>query len=101
MPTTPNEKQKMRAKNGNKPSNLAALAAVGGSLIKTNSLLAATTTTPSAADTSQPIVRNDIPDTFWQSVEPYCADINEDDIRMLETQIDECEKYLHINKRKE
>ena len=60
------------------------------SIIKTNSLL--------ASDVTQPIVRNDIPDTFWQSVEPYCADITDDDIRMLEAQIDDCDKFMHINK---
>lgn len=45
-----------------------------------------------------PIVRNDIPDTFWQSVEPYCADINEDDLRMLEHQIEIQDDYMSLNK---
>ena len=43
---------------------------------------------------NMPIVRNDIPDTFWQSVEPYCADITEDDIKLLENQIELNDKYL-------
>ncbi len=43
---------------------------------------------------SAPIVRNDIPDTFWQSVEPYCADITEDDIKMLESQIEIQDNYM-------
>lgn len=41
-----------------------------------------------------PIVRNDIPDTFWQSVEPYCADITDEDIKYLEGQIEFYEKSI-------
>ena len=41
-----------------------------------------------------PIVRNDIPDVFWQSVEPYCADITEEDIKMLENQIEIQDNYM-------
>lgn len=90
MPQTPNDKQKMRNNKtggGGKP-----IPGLASSLIKTTSLL--------AAEVTQPIVRNDIPDTFWQSVEPYCSDINDEDIRMLETQIDECDKFMHLNKSK-
>ena len=43
---------------------------------------------------SVPIVRNDIPDVFWQSVEPYCADITEEDIKMLENQIEIQDNYM-------
>ena len=45
-------------------------------------------------ETSAPIVRNDIPDTFWQSVEPYCADITGEDIKYLESQIEVYEKSI-------
>lgn len=45
---------------------------------------------------NMPIVRNDIPDTFWQSVEPYCADITEDDIKLMEHQIEIQNKYLSM-----
>lgn len=45
-----------------------------------------------------PIVRNDIPDTFWQSVEPYCSDITEDDIKMLETQLEIQDSYMSMQK---
>ncbi|XP_071815339.1 transcriptional adapter 3-like isoform X2 [Apostichopus japonicus] len=30
------------------------------------------------------IIRNDAPDRFWASVEPYCADITQDDIKALD-----------------
>lgn len=45
-----------------------------------------------------PIVRNDIPDIFWQSVEPYCADITEEDIKLLENQIELNQKYQSFTK---
>ena len=45
-----------------------------------------------------PIVRNEIPDTFWQSVEPYCADITEEDIKLMEQQLEIQEKYLTMPK---
>ena len=45
-----------------------------------------------------PIVRNEIPDTFWQSVEPYCADITEEDIKLMEQQLEIQEKYLSMPK---
>lgn len=44
---------------------------------------------------SPPIVRNKIPDIFWQSVEPYCSEINQDDINYLQSQIDQSEKYIN------
>ena len=44
-----------------------------------------------------PIVRNDIPDTFWQSVEPYCAEINDEDLKYLESQIEMYDKYATSN----
>lgn len=90
MPQTPNDKQKIRYhKSQGKPTP-----GLASSLIKTTSLLAAV----AATEAAQPIVRNDIPDTFWQSVEPYTADINDEDMRMLEAQIDECDKFMHLNK---
>jgi transcriptional adapter 3 len=49
-------------------------------------------------DTHAPIVRNDIPDLFWQSVEPYCADITDEDIKLLENQIDLNQKYSSFSK---
>lgn len=30
------------------------------------------------------IIRNDAPDRFWASVDPYCADITQDDIKALD-----------------
>ena len=50
------------------------------------------------SEANQPIVRNDIPDLFWQSVEPYCAPITDEDIRLLETQIETNDRYLNFNK---
>jgi hypothetical protein len=47
---------------------------------------------------SLPIVRNDIPDIFWKSVEPYCADITEDDIQFLQNQIEMYEKNCTFEK---
>jgi hypothetical protein len=49
---------------------------------------------------SAPVVRNEIPDIFWQSVEPYCANITDDDIKLLENQLELNEKYLNFPKRK-
>lgn len=49
-------------------------------------------------DLTLPIVRNDIPDTFWQSVEPYCADITEDDIKMLEHQFEIQDSYMSMHR---
>ena len=49
---------------------------------------------------SAPIVRNDIPDTFWQSVEPYCADITDDDLKMLEHQMEIQDSYMSMHKSK-
>jgi hypothetical protein len=43
-------------------------------------------------------VRNDIPDTFWQSVEPYCANITEEDIRMIQQQIEIQDNYMAMHK---
>jgi len=44
-----------------------------------------------------PIVRNEIPDIFWKSVEPYCADITEEDIKFLEKQIEINDEYLSLS----
>lgn len=30
------------------------------------------------------IIRNDAPDRFWASVEPYCADITDEDMKALD-----------------
>ena len=49
-------------------------------------------------DVAPPIVRNDIPDTFWQSVEPYCAEITDDDIKMLESQLEIQDTYMSMHK---
>lgn len=49
-------------------------------------------------EVSAPIVRNDIPDTFWQSVEPYCADITDDDLKMLEHQMEIQDSYMSMHK---
>jgi hypothetical protein len=46
-----------------------------------------------------PIVRNEIPDIFWSSVEPYCASITDDDIRLLESQLELNDRYLEFPKR--
>lgn len=45
------------------------------------------------------IVRNDIPDTFWQLMDPYCASITDDDIKLLEDQLELCDKYVEFPKR--
>lgn len=45
-----------------------------------------------------PIVRNDIPDTFWQSVEPYCANITDEDIRMIKQQIEIQDSFMSMHK---
>jgi hypothetical protein len=47
---------------------------------------------------SAPIVRNEIPDIFWNSVEPYCTSITEDDIKLLESQLELNDKYLEFPK---
>lgn len=44
---------------------------------------------------SPPIVRNKIPDIFWQSVEPYCAEITLDDIKYLRNQIEQSEALIN------
>jgi len=62
------------------------------------------TSKPSEADLldlkqdNAPIVRNEIPDVFWQSVEPYVAEITDDDIKMLEEQIEMHDKILNQTK---
>ncbi len=45
--------------------------------------------------TESPIVRNDIPDVFWNSIEPYCAEITDADIKMLEDQIEIFQNDCH------
>ena len=44
---------------------------------------------------SPPAVRNKIPDIFWQSVEPFCADITQDDINYLKNQIEHSETLIN------
>ena len=46
-----------------------------------------------------PIVRNDRPELFWQSVEPYCADITDEDIKLLNHQLELNESYTSFPKR--
>lgn len=89
-PQTPNDKHLTKMKKAMSVGKPLANIPSAASLIKTNSLL--------TTEVTQPIVRNDIPDTFWQSVEPYCSEITDDDIEMLETQIEDCDKFMHINK---
>lgn len=83
--------KKFKSFNG-KPTSLANIAA-SPLLIATNSIKKET-----IINENQPIVRNDIPDLFWQSVEPYCADITDDDIKLLENQIELNDRYLSFNK---
>lgn len=50
-----------------------------------------------ATPQSAPAPRNDAPNRFWASLEPYCAEITADDLRMLEelvrTREDDAEYY--------
>ena len=39
---------------------------------------------PTTVEYSTPKVKGDAPDRFWASVEPYCADISETEIRLLQ-----------------
>jgi transcriptional adapter 3 len=90
-PTSSSLNKKFKSFSG-KPSALASIAA--------SPLLNATNSIKKEAiiPENQPIVRNEIPDLFWQSVEPYCADITEDDVQLIENQIEMNDKYLNFNK---
>ena len=90
-PTTSSLNKKFKSFSG-KPSTLASIAA--------SPLLNATNSIKKEAiiPENQPIVRNEIPDLFWQSVEPYCADITDDDVKLIENQIEMNDKYLNFNK---
>ncbi|CAF0755265.1 unnamed protein product [Brachionus calyciflorus] len=68
------------------------------SLLKKNKSFAgkpSTNTNNQTIKESPPIVRNKIPDIFWQSVEPYCSDITPDDLKYLESQIEQSEKMMN------
>lgn len=35
------------------------------------------------------IPKNDIPHKFWMSVEPYCAEISAEDIKVMQTSVED------------
>lgn len=81
--STPSTLSKKNKSFTGKPGLAASSSA--NSLLKSNSLF--------QNEQSSPVVRNEIPDIFWQSVEPYCADLTEDDLKYLTHQIELCDKY--------
>jgi hypothetical protein len=91
-PEKQNKKSKMAAASSGKQSTAA--------VIQTPVASVASFIKPPCLNETPPIIRNDIPDIFWQSVEPYCADITDDDIRLLENQIELCDKFSTFSKSK-
>ncbi|RNA06121.1 transcriptional adapter 3 [Brachionus plicatilis] len=79
--------------NSNSSNNLATPKLSSSMLKKTKSFSGKPNIPP--VQESPPIVRNKIPDIFWQSVEPYCADITQEDIKYLKNQIEQSESFIN------
>lgn len=95
VPHSSNSSSKLNSSNHHSfSSNQLSASKLNNSLLKKTKSFSGKPNIPIVPE-SPPIVRNKIPDIFWQSVEPYCADISQDDIKYLKNQIEQSETLIN------